>query len=152
MGTDETDEPVIRPLDFDSDTFLMRLHAEGGGEVQEAWLVVQQLLCKAWGVEGFAELELSDLVTTESLEQWERGFPALQSQLEGYALSTRVRYLSPSWAVVLLPRDESPSGDTYEVVRDHAVPSLAAYVRWADPQWRVHLIGPPDVSVDQLPS
>lgn len=96
----------------------------------------------------FEGLTLADLVTAESLAEWDLGEVA--SDLSGYGMSTRTRYMSPSWAkMLLMPATEPLVIDKPSIVDD----VLAIYVRYEPDlaDWRVHLLGPPDLSVRDLP-
>jgi hypothetical protein len=91
---------------------------------------------------------LEDLVTPESLPNWD--LARVRSQLQGYGLASRVRYLSPSWALVLLPRTSAT--ETQVVVEPTPMVGYGMFVRYEDDgRWLVHLVGPPDTPVDELP-
>ena len=90
---------------------------------------------------------LEELVTPESLPSW--NLAEVRSLLQGYGLASRVRYLSPSWALVLLPR--TSAAETQVVLEPTPVVAYRVFLRYDGKEWRVHLIGPLDTPVEELP-
>lgn len=134
----------------DGDDILEMFDAEGPSrpyQVASAFIA----LAGGWLAElgtDFKSLTLSDLVTDESLSGWD--LHEVASDLTGYGISTRTRYLSPSWAkILLMPATEPLIIDKPSIVEN----VLAIYVRYEPhlEDWRVHIFGPPDIDVRDLP-
>jgi len=112
--------------------------------------VVGMFVLRALGQPPFADLPLEDLVTPESRQNWDDD--ELASVLRQHAFYTGVEYLSPQWARVLLPQAE-PGEGPHLVDEPREVMSLAFYLRYDEGlrDWRIHLLGPPNVRVEELP-
>lgn len=110
--------------------------------------VVWALLQNAAGNEDYKDIPLEDLVTEESLAEWDLG--RLDQLLEGYGIASRTRYLNPTYAQILLP-ETPPEGRV--VTEETEVWAYAAYVRFIDElnDWRVQAVSPADVQVEELP-
>jgi len=108
--------------------------------------LVWGLVFYAKGYEGYRDIPLENLVTRRSLDRWNLG--ALAAMLDGFGISSRTRYLTPTVAVVLLIEADEPrviEGPTF-------VAGYMAYVEFDDGQgvWRVDRVGPPDEELERL--
>lgn len=83
---------------------LSEFFEANGGSPPRPFQVAVSFLFKTLGVEGFAHLPLEDLVTPESLDNWD--LAEVAEQLKGFGVGTHTRYLSPSWALILVPLAE----------------------------------------------
>jgi hypothetical protein len=95
------------------------------------------------------DFPLELIVTRESLKSWD--LDQIARETSELAVYSGVDYLSPEWARVLLVR---PTGESRRLAQDEATTSpLAFYVRFVEEvgDWRIHLIGPPNLSVEDLP-
>ena len=89
------------------------------------------------------------VVTPASMDSWD--LDEIARETGELAVYSGVDYVSPEWARVLLVRG---SGESRRLAQDEATTSpLAFYVRFVEEigDWRVHMIGPPNLSVEDLP-
>ncbi len=139
------DSPKRDPLPDDPD----EIWPEEEGGIHMPMAVAMQFLWKVRGIEPHANIPLEELVTPESLDSW-NDTRELHAMLEGAGVASQVRYLSPSWAMILLPLDVGEGGllREPELIRAYAI-----YVKYIDELagWRVHFVGPPDIDVSELP-
>jgi hypothetical protein len=113
----------------------------GGQESESKFQVAVSFLFKALGVEGYSDLPMQHLMTAESLGHW--GLPEVAEQLKGFGVGTHTRYVSPSWALILVSRAER----LRVVDEPELVEAWGVFVRYEDglKDWRVHaLAGPND--------
>jgi hypothetical protein len=97
---------------------------------------------------GLFNTPLADIVTLESLVNWERDLSALGEVIKRERLKMgRRRILSVSWAQVVLQAEaardvpDDPFGYGVFVRYDHD-----------ERHWRVHWVGDPDMPLDALPT
>jgi hypothetical protein len=91
---------------------------------------------------------LEQIVTPESLDSWD--LDEVSESVDDFGLYSKVDYLSPTWARVLMVRDV-PEG---KLTEDVEAPSpLAFYVKFVEElgDWRVHMLGRPDIPLEDLP-
>jgi len=112
--------------------------------------VVGMFVLRALGQHPYDEIPIEELVTPESQANWNE--EELSSILRGHAFYTGADYLSPEWARVLLPQAQEGE-EPHLVDESREVPALAFYLRYDEAlkDWRVHLLGSPDLSVKELP-
>ncbi len=135
------DDPLIREI----------LQQEWSGEAaRRPFLKAFSLWAMALSENPTAgDFPLELIVTRESFKSWD--LDQIARETGELAVYSGVDYLSPEWARVLLVR---PTGESRRLAQDEPTTSpLAFYVRFVEEvgDWRVHLIGPPNLSVEDLP-
>jgi hypothetical protein len=134
------------------DTPPEELFASEGSVPSEPWQIVSGFLHLVQDPEGFhrefPNLDLDDLVTPESVELRDLG--RLRVDLANSTLTTKTRYLSPTWALILIVEDPGITMVAREPVQ---IDTQGAYVRYDDTErrWRLHMIGRPDIDPQDLP-
>jgi len=142
------DQTVFNIPDEDAAELLGPMLRDEGGTIPAPMVTALAFLDLALGTAQPDAPPLEDLVTPESLPNW--NLAEVRSLLQGYGLASRGRYLSPSWALVLLP--QTSVAETQVVLEPTPVVAYGMFLRYEDDgRWLVHLIGPPDTSVDELP-
>lgn len=142
----ERDEREEASKDFSSDDYLSLLYDEGAGEIPRPYVVGVIFLFKAMGVEGYADLNLEELVTAESLQNWH--LEDVADIMRDHGPSTAVRYLGINWAMLpLVKHDGAP------FIITEPTPAVGLFLKYVDDlkDWRVHLIGNPSWGAEQLP-
>lgn len=118
-----------------------------GGIPPRPFAVAVSFLFKALGVDDYSDLPLEDLVTAESLANWD--LDEVAASIQGFGVATHTRYLSPSWALVVLPRAEK-----FKVFdQPETVEAWGLFVRFEEHlnDWRVHALTDPSTPVESLP-
>lgn len=118
-----------------------------GGTPPRPFQVAVSFLFKALGEEGYSQLPLEDLVTAESLGNWD--LEEVAENLRGFGVGTHTRYLSPSWALIMVPRAQE-----FRVIEEpELVEAWGVFVRYEDhlKDWRVHALADPTTPVESLP-
>ena len=147
---DDDGDGVIELSDEEMDKAFEVMLQDASGQIPLPMLSAMAFLLHAWGEPPKHAPRFEELVTPESLSHWD--LEEVREKLHGHALASNVRYLNPTWALVLLPRVED-SARPHILTRATPVVALGLYIRFddADASWRVHLLGAPNIAVKELP-
>jgi hypothetical protein len=125
----------------------MRVVEDGSVGDRRALVKATTFVLKAVGHPSSEIFELEDLVTPESLPDWD--LAATASALRGLGIHTRVEYLSEEWSMVpLVPT----SGKRPYASHGTARATQAIYLRYDEgsEDWFVHVLDEPGISIESL--